>query len=80
MPKVNYLKIKVLDEKNVVAAQCPGNSDCIFEREDVWAIKGTWDLLYREALLVELENGLRFVATMQYKVKPTGEDVHLMKE
>lgn len=58
------MKVKVLDDRNVVAAQCPGTSDCVFEREDYWSIKGTWDMLYRESLLVELENGLRFVANM----------------
>jgi len=50
------MKIKIVDERNVVAAQCPGNEDCVFERGDVWPIRGTWDILYRESLLVELEN------------------------
>ena len=58
------MKIKIVDERNVVAAQCPGNEDCVFEREDVWPIRGTWDILYRESLLVELENQMRFVANL----------------
>jgi len=33
-------------------------------------IKGTWNLLEKSMLHVELENGIRFVTAMRYEVKP----------
>ena len=32
-------------------------------------IKGTWNLVFEQALVVELENGMRYVANMRYNFK-----------
>ena len=38
-------------------------------------VGGTWDMLYKQALLVELDNGLRFIANFAYKVKPVEQNL-----
>ena len=48
----HHYKIKILDDKKVLAVVCEGNKDCSFERNDIYAINGTWDILYRESLMV----------------------------
>lgn len=34
------------------------------------SIKGTWDIAYQQALVVSLENNLRFVANFMYTIMP----------
>ena len=63
----------MIDEERVVAAECPGFEDCQITKEEDWKLTGTWDILYRESLLVELDNGLRYVANLQYQIKPTSQ-------
>ena len=57
-------KVKIVDESNVLAGECASSADCAFNS------KGTWDILYQESLLVQLENGMRFIANMQYRIRP----------
>lgn len=57
-------KVKVVDDSNVLAGECPSSADCQFN------VRGTWDILYRESLLVQLENGMRFIANMKYQIRP----------
>ena len=40
-------KVKILDDTNVLAALCPGSGhDCVWERQEALAQRGTWDILY----------------------------------
>lgn len=72
--------VKVLDDKQVDAVKCPRGGLCSYERENAFSVKGTWDLLYKQSLLVELENGLRFVANFAYKVRPMEANPTFMQE
>jgi hypothetical protein len=73
-------KVKLLEDQKARAVECPRHSDCSFDRQDAFGFSGTWDVLYSQVLLVELENGNRFVANFAYKVKPVEENVGIMQE
>ena len=38
------------------------DDDGNFDANDVSAVSGTWDVLYKESLLLNLNNGLRFIS------------------
>ena len=60
-------KVKIVDAKNVLAAQCHGTGhDCAWERQEALAQRGTWDILYQQSLLINLEDNTRFIANFQY--------------
>ena len=67
--------MKILDEQNVLAIKCPGmGHDCSFDRQEVFGIKGTWDILYQQSLLINLDTNLRFIANFQYTLMPNKAD------
>ena len=64
-----------MDQNNVQAVKCPRvGHDCNFDRESAWATKGTWDIVFNQALVVTLENGQRFVTNFMYTLKPGGDE------
>ena len=56
--------MKILDKNNVKAIECQGS--CDEKNIESSGTSGTWQIMYREMLLVELSNGMRFLATMKY--------------
>jgi hypothetical protein len=64
--KEDVYRVKLMDKHEVEATFCKGGSNC-----ESKTIAGTWSPIYDQALRVELENGLRFLANFKYSVKPT---------
>lgn len=58
-------KVKIMDEKNVVAVKCTAQPCSV----EAGGIAGTWDILFEQALVVSLSNKLRFLANFHYTVK-----------
>ena len=56
-----------MDDKNVIAVKCTAQP-CLVEG-DKNPIVGTWDILYDQAIIVNLSNKLRFLANFYYTVK-----------
>ena len=64
----SFYKVKIIDDKNVLAYRCPGhNKNCNFD--EAQAEKGTWDILYQQALVVQLDSGLRFISNFKYNIQ-----------
>ena len=61
-PGYDTWKVSLLDQYKVEATQCSGKS-CGN------VIKGKWSPIYAQAMVVELDNGLRFVANFRYNIK-----------
>ena len=55
-----------MDEYKVEAMQCSSSNDC----GKATKIKGKWSPIYAQAMMVELENGMRFVTNFRYNLKP----------
>jgi len=73
MPDAVVWKVKVVDGQNVLASKCPEpGQDCAFNAES--AQKGTWDILYQQSLLMNLEDRTRFIANFQYTIMPNKAD------
>ena len=68
--KAQIYKVKILDESNVSASRCSSDGNC--EKPE----SGTWNILFDQALLIELKN-LRFIANFQYTIKK-GEDYKIV--
>jgi len=60
-------KVKIVDDKNVVAVKCTAQP-CQVEGGGS-SIAGTWDILFDQAIIVNLSNKLRFLANFYYTVK-----------
>ena len=45
------MKVKMVDGENVIAGECKTNQSCSME------IKGKWNIVHRESLVIELANG-----------------------
>jgi Cathepsin C exclusion domain len=54
-----------MDKFQAEAVFCQGGTKC----EDKH-VSGTWSTIYDQSFMVELENGIRFVANFKYSVKP----------
>lgn len=57
--------MNVLDNYKVEAVVCKNGGKCGKE-----LIKGHWTSIYDQAINVELENGMRFLANFKYDIKP----------
>lgn len=55
-----------MDEYKVEAIQCSTETDC----GKATKIRGKWSPIYAQAMMVELENGMRFVTNFRYNLKP----------
>ena len=53
-----------MDQYNVEAVFCKGGSNC-----ETKQVKGKWSPIYAQAMMVELDNGLRFVTNFRYNLK-----------
>ena len=60
------LKVKLLDNYKAEAQQCEAGGKC---SEGV--IAGKWSTVYDQAMKVDLDNGMRFLANFRYNVKST---------
>ena len=62
-----------MDKYQAQAQLCKGGKQC----SDV-QVAGTWSPVYDQSFVVELENGLRFLANFKYTLKPdvTKDPVH----
>ena len=59
-------KVNLMDNYKVEAIKCEGSStNCIAKKQ----ITGKWSPIYAQSLLVELENGLRFISNFKYTLK-----------
>lgn len=67
--KAQTYKIKILDNNKVSATRCNGDS-CDHPQS------GTWNVLFDQALLVELEHQ-RFVANFRYTIRK-GQDYKIV--
>lgn len=54
-----------------MAVQCSEASSCDVNDGN---IGGSWDILFRESLVVELDNQMRFVANLKYTARQNGQD------
>ena len=54
-----------MDEYKVEAIQCSSETDCGKAEK----IRGKWSPIYAQAMMVELENGMRFVTNFRYNLK-----------
>jgi hypothetical protein len=61
----HFYNINLTQNYQAEAVKCKGEKDC-----DKTIIKGKWTSIYDQALDIELENGLRFIANLRYNVKP----------
>ena len=57
--------MNLLDDYKVEAVFCKGGTAC-----DKTPITGKWTSIYDQALNVELDNGMRFIANYRYNIKP----------
>ena len=65
--KFELWKINLMDAYKVEAFKCLGesSSNCVAKEK----ISGKWSPIYAQSLLVELDNGVRFVSNFRYNVK-----------
>ena len=55
-----------MDNYKVEAIKCEGSSgNCVAAKQ----ITGKWSPIYAQSLLVELDNGLRFISNFKYTLK-----------
>jgi hypothetical protein len=55
--KENLMQVKILDDTKVEARDSNG------------VIAGNWNIYFEQALVVELDNGLRYFADLRYNIK-----------
>lgn len=73
IPGETIYRVKVLDDESVQAGVCaPGASAATAGDCSAGSLSGKWSVVHRESLVVELSNGMRFVANLQYKPKNGG--------
>ena len=58
-------KINLNDNYAAEAVLCKNGQEC-----EKTLIKGKWTSIYDQALNIELENGMRFIANLRYNLKP----------
>lgn len=58
-------KVRLIDHFKAEATVCKSKTQC-----DPTVITGKWSTIYDQAFMVELDNGLRFIANFRYSVKP----------
>ena len=59
-------KLSLMDHYQVEAMLCSSSSDCAKAEK----IKGKWSPIYAQGMVVELDNGMRFVTNYRYNLKP----------
>lgn len=63
--KFDTYRLNVLDNYKVEAVLCKNGGKC-----DTDLIRGHWTSIYDQAINVELDNGMRFLANFKYDIKP----------
>jgi hypothetical protein len=63
--KADTYRMNVMENYKVEAVVCKNGGKC---GKDV--IKGHWTSIYDQAINIELDNGMRFLANYRYNVKP----------
>jgi len=64
MPEHDTWKMSLKDKYAVEAKLCKAGSKTCGE-----VVKGKWSPVYAQAMVVELDNGLRFVSNFRYNIK-----------
>ena len=81
IPKERTWNVKFLDEKNVEAIRCPkGKTSCKAGQQNATSFSGTWDILFKQSLVVELQNNQRFIANFEYTLMPATSTDYKGKE
>jgi hypothetical protein len=63
--KFDVYRLNVMDNYKVEAVLCKDGGKCSTEM-----IKGHWTAIYDQAINIELDNGMRFLANFRYDIKP----------
>jgi hypothetical protein len=58
-------KLSLMDEYKVEGMLCTSSNDCGKAQK----VKGKWSPIYAQAMMVELDNGLRFITNFRYSLK-----------
>ena len=58
-------KVNILKDFKAEALFCKDGKDC--EKQ---LIKGKWSMIYDQAFIIELDNGIRFLSNFRYNMKP----------